>query len=253
PPLARLRIAPGPRFRFLAADLVFDGAAPSDDSASAARNAIARVSAGAPARAADVLQAEADAVAALQAAGYADAVAGERRVVVDPAAMTMKAEFHLSAGAPARLGEVRVEPANTFRRDFLVHLRNWRPGAVYKPDDLVRLRRDLSSTGAVSSVTTHLDPPNAQGERDVVVQVEPAKRNAYESGDGYSTTEGASVDAQWTRRNFTQRADSLTVSTTLGELAQSASIAWVRPHAAGAGRTRRTSATLSHEETAAYT
>ncbi|MES1200086.1 MAG: BamA/TamA family outer membrane protein [Pseudomonadota bacterium] len=252
PPLARLRIAPGQRFRFVAPDVVFDGAAPNDLAAYEARAIIARISPGAPARAADVLQTEADAVAALQAAGYADAAAGERRVVVDHATMTMKAEFHLNAGGLARLGDVRVEPANVFRREFLVHLRNWRPGATYKPDNLTRLRRDLSSTGAVSSVTTHLDPPNAQGERDVVIQIEPAKRNSYEFGAGYSTTEGASVDAQWTQRNFTGRADALTLSTTLGELAQSATVSWVRPHASGAGRTRHTSLTVLHEDTAAY-
>jgi len=252
PPVARLRIVTGARYKFVAPDLVFENAPPDAASADAARTALGHVAEGAPARAADVLQAEADAVAALQAAGYADAAAGQRRVLVDHATMTMKAEFHLNAGVVTRLGDVRIEPPTIFRHDFLVHLRNWRPGTAYKPDNLVRLRRDLSSTGAVSSVTTRLDPPNAEGERDVVIQVEPAKRNAYEFGAGYSTTEGASVDAQWTRRNFTGRADSLTLSTTLGELAQSATISWLRPHAAGAGRTRHTALTVLHEDTAAY-
>ncbi|MES1201753.1 MAG: autotransporter assembly complex family protein [Pseudomonadota bacterium] len=252
PPLAKLTITPGPRFHLTAPDLIFDDAPPDTATAQKVRDAIEHLKPDGPARAADVLQAEADALNILHEAGYADAHAGERRVTVDHATSTMRAEFHLAAGERVRLGALRTDPDTLFRQDFLDHLRNWRVGDGYDPDALSRVRRDMSATGAVSSASTHLASPNAQGLRDVVLDVTPAKRNAYEFGAGYSTTEGVSVDAQWSRRNFSHRADTFTVSGTFGELAQSGTVSLIRPAAAGYERARHYSATMSHEDTVAY-
>jgi translocation and assembly module TamA len=252
PPLARLRIAPGRRFVYAAPDLSFVGERPDEASARAATDQIARIVPGAPARAADVLEVEGAAIAALQNAGYADASAAPRRVIVDHAAGTLKPEFHLAAGAPVRLGDVRAEPGDAFRPDFINRLRSWSPGDAYTPEKLARIRRNFNSTGAVSRLTTRLAPPGENGLRDVVLEVEPAKRNAYELGVGYSTTEGVGVEAEWTRRNLTGRADPLTVAATLSELLQSASIELERPHAAGLERTRRYSAIVAHEDTVAF-
>ena len=65
-----------------------------------------------------------------------------------------------------------------FRPGFISDLQNWDGGEAYTPDALARLRRDLSATGSVSSVTTRLDTPNSDGVRDVVLEVAPAKPNA---------------------------------------------------------------------------
>jgi translocation and assembly module TamA len=253
PPAARLRIAPGVRFRFADPQLTFDEDEPDAAAAEAANNAVRRVTAGAPARAADVLGAEADALAALLSAGYADAHAAPRRVIVDHLGSTVTAQFHLVAGAKTRLGAVRAEPPDVFRQSFLDHLRGWKPGDHYSPDKLAALRRNLASTGAVSRVSTRLEPADENGVRNVVIELEPAKRNAYELGGGWSTTEGAGVEAEWTRRNFSGRADALTLSTTLGEKVQSAGIELSRPHAAGIGHTQRVGATVVHEVTDAFT
>jgi translocation and assembly module TamA len=188
----------------------------------------------------------------LQAAGYADAVAGERRVIVDHASLRVSTDFHFTADSLVRLGGVRAEPANVFRPGFIRSLRNWREGAAYTPENLARLRRDLTATGAVSRAAPHLAPLDASGRRDVVLEVEPAKRNAYELGFGYSTTEGVGIEAQWTRRNFTGRADALTVSTTLGEMLSSATRTWTRPDATGLGHALSLGVSGSHEDTDAF-
>src|SRR5262249_55827687 len=155
---------------------------------------------------------------------------------VDHASRLVTAHFVISVGALARLGHVRAEPANVFRPNFVARLRNWTPGQTYTPDRLARVRRALSETGAVANVSTQMHPPGPDGPRDVVLAVEPAKRNAYEFGLGYSTTEGAGIDAQWTRRNLTGRADALTIAATLGEKTQNFGIQLTRPDAAGLGR-----------------
>ncbi len=253
PVSARLVIAPGPRFRFEAPQITFIGAPPDQASAEAARAALEPVEAGEAARAEAVLLAESSALAALQNAGYADANSGERRVVVDHATARVSTDFRFNAGSVARLGAVRAEPADVFRPGFISDLQNWDDGEAYTPDALQRLRRDLSATGAVSRVTTRLDAPNADGVRDVIIELEPAKRNAYELGVGYSTTEGVGVQAAWTRRNLTGRADALTVEGTLAELTQGVSVELARPHAAGLGHTVTFGATAEREALEAYT
>jgi translocation and assembly module TamA len=139
------------------------------------------------------------------------------------------------------------------RPGFVDDLQNWQTGDVYSPQALARLRRDLTSTGAVSLATTTLAPPDANGLRDVVIAIEPAKRNAYELGVSYSTTEGAGVQAEWTRRNLTGRADSLTVAATLAEIQQGVTVSMTRPHAAGLGHAATWGASADREQLEAYT
>jgi translocation and assembly module TamA len=253
PPSARLVIAPGARFRFAAPQLAFDDAAPDSETVAAAAKDLQRVAENAPARAQAVLEAEATALATLQAAGYPDAAAGARRVVVDHASNSVLTEFRFNAGARAKLGNVRVEPGGMFRDDFLRRLSGWKPGDQYDPERVSDLRRDLVSTGAVSRVTTRLAPADENGVRDVVLDVEAAKRHAYELGLGWSTTEGIGLEAEWTRRNFTGRADALTVALALGDMRQGASVALERPHAAGRARTQRFVAGYEREDNEAFT
>jgi translocation and assembly module TamA len=211
------------------------------------------VRSGAPARAADVLQAEGAAVTALQENGYADARAGERRVVVDHATNEVRAEFRIDAGNLARLGAVRAEPSGVFRPSFIADLQNWDDGEPYTPQAMARLRRDMTTTGAVAFASTRLAPPGPDGRRDVVLEIEPARRHAYELGVSYSTSEGVGFQAEWTRRNLTRRADSLVVTGTLAELQQSLTAELLRPHAAGLGHTVRFGASIGREDLEAYT
>jgi translocation and assembly module TamA len=252
PPQARLLLSPGPRFVFEPPTLSFDGEPPDSATEAAARLALNGLQQGEPARAASVLHAEAGALAALQQAGYADAAAGQRRVVVDHAGNSVAAELRFNAGTPVRLGALRAEPDSLFRAGFIDDLRNWAPGDRYTPQALSRLRRDLSATGAVSRIGTRLEPVNGAGVRDVVLEIEPARANSYELGFGYSTTEGAGVEAEWTRRNFSGRADALTLSTTLGEIQQDVTVSLTRPHAAGLGHNINLGARLDHEESEAF-
>jgi translocation and assembly module TamA len=252
PAEARILIEPGARFSFDAPQIEFVGAAPDAAAALGVEQAITAINANAPARAEVVLTAEAAALTALQNAGYADAAIGERRVVVDHATSRVSTEFRFEPGARARLGAVRAEPADLFRPNYIGRLRNWDAGDVYSPEALSRLRRDLTSTGAVSLAATRLGPVNPDGTRDVIIDVEPARRNAYELGVAYSTTEGFGLEAEWTRRNFTRRADSLTVGVTLAELQQGVNANWARPHAVQLGHTLNIGVGVEHEDIDAY-
>jgi translocation and assembly module TamA len=249
---ARLIIATGPRFLFTPPELTYTGETPNAQASEAAARAIGALHAESPARAADVLTAESNAVLALQQSGYADAMAGERRVVVDHATQRVTPSFNLNAGELVRLGAVRAEPNTLFRPSFVADLQNWDTGDHFTPQALSRLRRDLTSTGAVSLATTRLAEPGPDGLRDVIINVEPARRHAYELGVSYSTTEGFGVQGEWTRRNLTGRADALSVEATLAELQQSVVVELLRPHAAGLGHAITFGASAERESIEAY-
>jgi len=223
---------------------------PRPEAEAAARAALTALEPGAPARAADVLRAEAAAVAALKAHGHPDAKAEPRRVVVDHAERTMSATFAFDAGPPVTLGGVRASPPELLRADFLKKLPGWERGTPYSPEALALLRRDLASTGAFAIVTTGLaDEPSTDGTRDVIVRLERAKPRVLEIGAGWSTTEGAGVDASWTLRNVTRRADALTIDSTLAEQRENLSATLTRPNAIGPGRSLRLVAAASRETT----
>jgi translocation and assembly module TamA len=252
PPRALVRVVPGARFMFAEPTVTFDGAI-DEVSAAAVRKQIARAAAGAPARAADVIAAEAAAVAVLRERGYANAKALARRNIVDHAAMSMTSQFQFMVGDRLRLGAVTVEPPDALQPTFAARAANWKPGDYYDPEKLQRLRRDLASTGAFSVVGTKLAPQaNGDGLTDVIVTLEEAKPRVLEVGVGWSTTEGFGVEAEWTRRNVTRRADALVLKTVLGEEQQSLAAELTRPNAFGAGRAAQFSAGISRDETGPF-
>lgn len=252
PPRALVRIAPGARFTFAPPQVTFDGAI-DDASAAAVRKEIARVAEGKPARAADVINAEVSAISALRARGYANAKSLPRNTVVDHATTTMTSKFQFAVGDRLRLGAVTVEPPGALQPTFAARAANWKPGDYYDPEKLQQLRRDLASTGAFSVVGTKLaTQTNNDGLTDVIVTLEEAKPRVIEVGLGWSTTEGFGLEAEWTRRNITRRADALVVKTVLGEEQQSLIAELTRPNAFGPGRAAQFSAGLSHDETGPF-
>ena len=252
PVRARVQIAPGKRFAFVAPEVRFEGAL-DEKSAAAVREATARIAPGKPARAADVMAAEAAAIAALRSSGYANAKALPRRNVVDHAANTMSTALAFAPGDRIRLGAVKVAPPEALRPAFAARAAPWKPGDYFDPEKLQQLRRDLASTGAFSVVTTRLAPePGLDGLTEVTLALEEAKPRVLELGVGWSTTEGLGLEAEWTRRNITRRADSLSVRTVLGEDQQSLTAELTRPNAFGPGRAVQVSTGVSHDSTGPF-
>ncbi|KAF0182640.1 MAG: BamA/TamA family outer membrane protein [Hyphomonadaceae bacterium] len=252
PPRALVRITPGARFAFAAPLVTFEGGI-DEVSTAAVRKEIGRVAVGKPARAADVIAAELAAVAALRARGYAHAKALPRRTVVDHATTSMTSQFQFAVGDRLRLGAVTVEPPGALQPAFAARAANWKTGDYFDPEKLQQLRRDLASTGAFSVVGARLAAqPNTDGLTDVIVTLEEAKPRVIEVGVGWSTTEGFGLEAEWTRRNITRRADALVVKTVLGEEQQSLTAELTRPNAFGPGRAGQFSAGVSHDETGPF-
>ncbi len=205
-----VQVDPGPLTRLAPAEVRWVGAAPSDAAAIAARTA-GRLKPGDPGRAPDVIAAEGRTVAALAQAGYADAHAMPREVVVDHADHTMRPSFRIAAGALVRMDGMQLTGRTRTETRWLRRLAPWKTRDVYKPDDVAELERRLLDTGVYDSVTVALAAhPDAEGLRPVVVSLADRAKSALSLGVGYSTTEGVLADTTYSIFNVLHRADTLT-------------------------------------------
>ena len=223
------------------AELVLSSATrrPRDADASRAHAHRRACSADAPARAASVLEAEASARA--RAAEGRLCRRRRRRAARRRRSRDRDASRRSStsnAGALARLGErarraghrvppeLRRQPAQLGRR-----------ATTYTPEALAATaaRPDVDRRGVARD---HAARPRRTRTACATscIEVEPAQRNAYELGLGYSTTEGAGVEARMDAAQFhrpRRRADASRRRS--AELQQGVSVELTRPHAAGLG------------------
>ena len=254
PPKAVVKITAGPRFR-LAEPRLDWLKAPSEPTTAAAALKAVGLKPGQAGRAADVLAAEGRVVAVLAERGYPDAQAGERRVVVDHAAVTVQPTYRIDAGPLVRLDGIQLESKGRTRAGWVASLAPWRKGERYDPDDVAELERRLVETGVYESVTVSLAPPdktNAAGERPVIVGLADRARATLEIGAGYSTSEGASFDARLNRYNRLGRADTLTAYARLAQIDQRLALQLQLPHWRQPARTLTLSTEAFNEQTDAY-
>jgi translocation and assembly module TamA len=210
-PTPIVRVTPGPRFALARPKIQWLDGQPDPVAELAAEAALA-LEPGVPGRAADVVSAEGRAVAAVQDAGYADATAKPREVVVDFADHTVAPTYRIAAGPQVRLDGLRLTSAGRTSVAWLQRLTPWRPGAVYRPDDVAKLERRLLDTGVYDTVTVALAPASQttpDGLRPVLVSVTERKPHSIELSATYGTNEGPGLDTRWTRYNRLGRADTL--------------------------------------------
>ena len=220
-PDAVVRVTVGPRSMLGATTLVWDGDAPDTATAQAALKAL-NLTRGAPGRSSDVVDAEGRVVALLHSRGYADASIRPRRVVVDHSDHSVQPTFHFAAGTLVRLDGLNVTQKGRTQLSWIQRLAPWKSGDVYDPKKVAELERRLRDAGVFDAVTVSLAPPSASvdGLRPVVVSVQDRPAHTIELGGGYSTSEGAGVDAKWIAYDLLGRADTLTITGRLAQIQQ---------------------------------
>jgi translocation and assembly module TamA len=252
-PTPQVKVVLGPRTLLAAPVVAWDGAAPAPAAEMAAEAAV-KLKAGDPGRAADVIAAEGRAVAALQQAGYADAKADPREVVVDHADHSMSATYRIAAGALVRMDGMVVSGKTHTRARWLRKLVPWKPREVYKPEDVAELERRLLDTGVYDSVTVALAPkPNPDGLRPVVVSLSDRSKSALSLGLGYSTTEGPLIDSTYSIYNVLNRADTVTFLARLQTIDTRFGVTESLPDFFGAGQTFKFGPDAFRDVTNAYT
>ena len=257
PPAGLVQIEPGPQFT-LAAVNIDAGEHALSVAAQTALASVRTLKTGDRARPDAILAEEAGLIAALKAAGYADARSKERQVIGDRDAGTLDVTYQLDPGPRIRLGKVIYPKDARTRSAYLTRLIPFDADEVYTPQKLATFNRRLNATRTYRFVSVQLaDTPTRITEegdevRDVLVQLEERDRYTLTTGTSFSTSEGPGLAASLTRRNATRRGDTLTGAMTLATLERSFTVDWRIPNVTAFDRTLVLSSDATREETDAF-
>lgn len=205
----RLRVRPGPRYQIGAIDVAVDavGQAPADSLLKPL------VEIGDPVAATRVFAAEADLVATLQEAGWPDAEAGDRRVIIDHDTRTAEIIFAVNAGAYSEFGAVRLDEPTDYRPSLARTLAPFQTGDTARASDIRAFRGRLNALTSVAVADVTLaEPTPATARRDVFVTLTERPKREISLGAGVSTSEGPRVEGRWRRRNVASGDETVTVA-----------------------------------------
>ncbi|SLN45584.1 autotransporter assembly complex protein TamA [Oceanibacterium hippocampi] len=211
-------VATGPLYRIVS--VVTDGMP-----ATVAESFAMPLEVGAPARAADILNAETEVEQAMNDAGYAFATMGKRTVVVDHATTDVTVRYVAEPGQRIRFGDLQVKGRRAVDASLLRGRATWEHGDYYSPAKLAAYRRDLQALDVFDSIKVNLDPPEGEGEEepeataDVLLTVSETPRRFVGFGGDFSTGEGFGVNAFWGHRNLFGGAERLKISGRLSRIA----------------------------------
>ena len=257
PPTAFVTVTPGPKFTLAKVEIETVGDTLPEDIQQSMRSA-ADLHEGTPITPDAVIEAETAIVADLRANGYAFAKAMPRQVLGDANAATISVTFKVAPGSPVLLGEVEFGDGLRMRRRALEVLVPFTAGTPYRPEHLEEFSRRLGATRLFSVFNAQLAPTPAgttetgAAIHNVVLTLIERDRYTISAGASFSTSEGAGVDGEWTRRNFTRRGDTLTLHAVGAAQERSLGAEWRYPHAFGYGRSLELSAEAGREETDAF-
>jgi len=247
-----MRVRTGPRFVFRSVETMFlqpDGA---PDPGGQTREALG-LTPGDPLRAEAVIAARARVLSRLHDTGFPEAEEGESEITVDHAVDGARAEFRFQTGPFIRMGEPeQAGGLAELRPGFVARLKPYEIGDPASRSALNTYARRLQALESVSVADVRLSPGAGGETRPVDVFADPAPRHRIETGISWSTSEGAGVEALWTRRNIFHGDETLTLGAQAAELLIGATAGLRVPHWRRFGQTLNLSAGLAAERTDAF-
>lgn len=170
---------------------------------------------GAVAVASDVLAAGDRLQTALQDQGYAFAKVDPPIAHEDPPNRVLDVSFHVAMGTKVKIGEIRIRGLKETREGFVRKRLLVRTDEQYSATLIESARKDLLGLGIFSSVSVRLGTkPDAEGRVPLTFQIRERKQHTVQVSGAYSSDLGGSLGVNWTKRNISGRADSLTLSAT---------------------------------------
>lgn len=167
---------------------------------------------GSPAKGILVIDAETRIVDAMQNLGYPLAAVPRRQAIADHSSNTLDVTFYLSPGRQADIGPVQVRGAEGVNADFIARQAGVKPGTRYSPEEIRRIRENITDLGAFQSVRiVEGDEITADGQIPLFIEVEERKPRFVGLGASYSSTDGATFNGYWGHRNLFGNAEKLRI------------------------------------------
>ncbi len=178
---------------------------------------------GAPAVAAEVLAGGERLQTALQDQGYAFAKVDPPIAQEDPGNRVLDVSFHVVAGSPVQIGEIRFRGLRRMREAFVRARLSVHTGELYGASKIERARTDLLGLGVFSTVSVRVGAtPDSSGRVPITFQVRERLQHAASVSGAYSSDLGGSTGVNWTNRNVSGKADQLTLAASAINLGGSA-------------------------------
>jgi translocation and assembly module TamA len=170
---------------------------------------------GAPAVAGDVLAGGDRLLTALEDSGYAFAKVDPPIAHEDPPNRVLDVSFHVITGARVQIGAITISGLKRMkdsfvRRRLLVHT-----GEQYGASKIETARKDLLGLGVFSSVSVTIgSAADSEGRVPVTFQIRERAQHTMSFSGAFSSDLGGSTGVNWTNRDLSGKADSLTLSAT---------------------------------------
>ena len=154
-----------------------------------------------------IVEQQANLDTALGEAGYPFATIDDPALLIDHAKQIGDLTMPVDPKGKYVFGSVVSNRPNFLSSKHLGRIARFRPGDTYKRSLEFDLRRAITATGLVSSVTVTpkaVKPPEGDtpGVVDMEVALRKAKLRTIAGSIGYGTEEGFKVEASWEHRNF---------------------------------------------------
>lgn len=251
--IVRFDVLPGARYRFGQIDL--GNLAAATDYAEL-RAAFA-IQPGDPLSSDTIVEEQFDLDFALGETGYAFAEIGQPDLLVDHARGEGDLTMPVQPNGKYVFGEVTSNLPEFLPGEHLAGVARFDPGEVYKRSLELDLRRAVTATGLVSSVTVtarEITPPVA-GEPGVVamdVAIEKAPLRTVAGAIGFGSEEGVRIQASWEHRNLFPPEGSLRVRGILGTQEQLAGVTFRKNNFRGRDRVLALDAYVSTVDSDAF-
>jgi translocation and assembly module TamA len=243
----RMRVDPGPRYRFAAFDVVLrsDELEPAMMAVDRARKGIPP---GQPGQAKTIVDAENAVLAELAMSGFPFPVLTDREVVVDHADRTITVRTLIDTGRRARFGPTSFPEEATTEKgteteeeeekkeekralaEYAKRRVPWKQGDLYDPRAIEKYRARLTETGLFSGV--RIAPTGGvreDGTLPMTLDFDLAKMRSIGLGVGYSSDEGVGAQAYWEHRNLFGHAERLRIGGEVTEIGETGKLTFRRP------------------------
>jgi translocation and assembly module TamA len=125
---------------------------------------------------------------------------------IDPQQQRATLTVEVDSGPQFTFGELQVQGLNRYSRERIEALNPITPGETYSQEKLTELQARLQDSGYFSAAFATVEVDPAQPTLvPVRVDVTENKRHRLSAGVGFSTDNGAHVQARWLDRNFMSR------------------------------------------------
>jgi translocation and assembly module TamA len=178
---------------------------------------------GTPAVAADVLAAGSRLLTTLQERGYAFAKVDPPVAYEDQTEPVLDVSFHVDAGAPVKIGEIRLEGLKRVHERLVRQRLTLHSGQQYSPSAIEAARHDLLSLGPFAAISVQVGTAvDSTGGVPITFVFNERKRHAVTLASAYSTDLGGSGGVKWSDRNVFGNAEQLDIAANLINLGGSA-------------------------------